>query len=59
MLSSETFDLDSDYKITIPTADYYASDGYKIDQNGVKPNIKTSSEDALLKAFEKIANIEE
>jgi C-terminal processing protease CtpA/Prc len=52
MLSSETFNLDNDYKITLPTADYYASDGYKIDGNGVEPSIKTNSQDALQKAIE-------
>jgi hypothetical protein len=57
MLSSETFYL-GDYKITIPTADYYTSDGYKIDQNGVKPNLKTNSEDALQKTIEIITNLE-
>ena len=58
MLSSETFSLDSGYKITIPTADYYTSDGYRIDQNGVKPNIKTNNNDALQTAFEIITNLE-
>lgn len=52
MLSSETFGLDSGYKLSIPTADYYTSDGYKIDQNGVEPNIK--SKNALKIALEKI-----
>lgn len=47
MLNGEMFDLGKGFKMFIPTADYYSSDGIKIDQKGVKPNIQTKSEDAL------------
>lgn len=47
MLNGEIFKLDKGFKMVIPTADYYTSDGYKIDQNGVKPNIETKQEEAL------------
>lgn len=51
MLNGEMFDLGGNFKMFIPTADYYASDGFKIDQNGVKPNIEIKSEEALTKAM--------
>ncbi len=47
MLNGEFFDLDKGFKMVIPTADYYTSDGFKIDQNGVKPDIETKQEEAL------------
>lgn len=58
MLNSETFVLNEKFEIKIPTADYYTSDGYRIDQNGVEPNIKTNSNDALKTAFEKINSLQ-
>lgn len=56
MLNGEKFDLNHGFHIFIPTADYYASDGYKIDLNGVKPNIETKSEDALKTAINHMGN---
>lgn len=56
MLNGEMFNLDNGFKMFIPTADYYSSDGYKIDQKGVKPNIETKSEEALNKAMSLIKN---
>ena len=47
MLNGEIFDLKSGFSLVIPTATYYTSDGYKIDENGVIPNIETESKDAL------------
>lgn len=47
MLNGEIFVLDKGFKLIVPTADYYTSDGFKIDQNGVKPNIETKEQDAL------------
>ena len=38
----------------IPTADYYTSDGYRIEQNGVKPDIETKSEEALNKVLSEL-----
>jgi C-terminal processing protease CtpA/Prc len=47
MLSGESFDLQNDYSLFVPTADYYTSDGYRIDQKGVKPNIEIKADQAL------------
>lgn len=47
MLNGEMFELDKDFKMVIPTADYYTSDGYRIDQAGVEPDIKVKQEEAL------------
>lgn len=47
MLNGEFFDLNNGFKIVIPTADYYTSDGYRIDQNGVKPDIEVHENEAL------------
>lgn len=47
MLNGEIFDLDKGFKMIIPTADYYTSDGYRIDQNGVQPDIEVKQEAAL------------
>jgi hypothetical protein len=47
MLNGEYFDVDSGFTLIVPTADYYASDGYHIDQQGVKPNIEVKSAEAL------------
>ena len=47
MLNGEIFELDKGFSMLIPTADFYASDGYKIDQNGVTPDAKVKQEDAL------------
>jgi hypothetical protein len=47
MLNGEYFELERGFGMFIPTADYYASDGFRIDQKGVKPNIKVKQEKAL------------
>lgn len=47
MLNGEFFDVTNGFKIIVPTADYYASDGYRIDQKGVVPNVKTKAAEAL------------
>ncbi|MCC5916926.1 MAG: S41 family peptidase [Cryomorphaceae bacterium] len=54
MLNGEMFELAKGFKMVIPTADYYTSDGFRIDQNGVKPNIE--SKDALNEAMKHIGN---
>ena len=56
MLNGEMFNLNKNFKMFIPTADYYTSDGFKIDQKGVKPNIETKSEDALNIAMNHLGN---
>jgi hypothetical protein len=47
MLNGERFDLKSGFSVFIPTADYYTIDGFRIDQNGVDPNIKLEDEDPI------------
>ncbi len=47
MLNGEKFPLGKGFSMYIPTADYYTSDGFRIDQKGVKPDIETKQEEAL------------
>lgn len=47
MLNGEQFKLAGNWTMVIPTADYYTSDGYRIDQKGVNPDIKVKSKEAL------------
>ncbi len=47
MLNGEFFELEKDFKMVIPTADYYTSDGFRIDQKGVKPTIRVKQNEAL------------
>lgn len=47
MLNGELFAVSDGFSVIIPTADYYASDGYRIDQRGVIPDIKVESAKAL------------
>lgn len=54
MLNGEFFTLSSGFSVIVPTADYYTSDGYRIDQNGVKPNIEVVSEYALQYVIENL-----
>ena len=54
MLSVETFPLPHNYKLFVPTASYYTSDGYEIDQQGVKPDHKVSYKKALQYTQEKL-----
>lgn len=56
MLNGEMFELNQGFKMFIPTADYYTSDGYRIDLNGVKPDIETKSEDALTVALNRVVD---
>lgn len=47
MLNGEFFDIKNGFRIIVPTADYYTSDGYRIDKKGVAPTIETKDVDAL------------
>ena len=47
MLTGEEFDLGNGFKLFLPTADYYAADGYRIDQKGVTPDIEVKQDEAL------------
>lgn len=51
MLNAEKFKLYNNFLMYIPTADYYASDGYRIEQNGVQPTIEIKPDDALNKVM--------
>ncbi|MFV8357819.1 S41 family peptidase [Flavobacterium sp. XS1P32] len=54
MLNAEKFSLLNNFYMYIPTADYYTSDGYRIEQNGVLPDIETKSEEALEKVINEL-----
>ncbi|PSR04199.1 MAG: hypothetical protein BRD50_04285 [Bacteroidetes bacterium SW_11_45_7] len=47
MLNAEYFQLADGFSLVVPTADYYTNDGYRIEQNGVEPDIKTDPSNAL------------
>lgn len=47
MLNAEMFELTDGFQLFLPTAEYYASDGYRIDMKGVEPDIKVESGQAL------------
>lgn len=54
MLNGEFFELSNGFSLIVPTADYYTADGYRIDQNGVKPTIETAPETAIKYVLEKL-----
>jgi hypothetical protein len=56
MLSSARFSLPSDFVISVPTANYFTSDGFKIDKIGIIPDIESQSENALIKCLRIIKN---
>jgi len=47
MLNGEQFKLPSGFSVFVPTADYYTRYGYRIDQEGVQPNIELKKEDPV------------
>jgi len=47
MLNAEQFPLPGGYSAWIPTADYYAEDGYRLDQRGVRPDVRAKSANCL------------
>jgi len=47
MLNGEFFSITDGFSMIIPTADYYTSDGFRIDTKGVNPTIITDQEKAL------------
>ena len=53
MLNGEKFEVGNGFTLFIPTADYYTSDGKRIDQIGVAPHIK--SKEALEYVLEEIS----
>ena len=46
MLNGEMFKVKDGFTVIIPTATYYTADGYKIDQQGVSPDVDVKKEDA-------------
>jgi C-terminal processing protease CtpA/Prc len=54
MLNSEEFPLGDGWEIVIPTAEYYAADGFRIDRVGVQPDVVVKSKDALDRTLEMI-----
>ena len=47
MLSGEKFSVGDEFFLTIPTADFYTSDGIRLDGVGVTPDIEVNPKDAL------------
>lgn len=47
MLNGEFFPLQEGFSLVVPTADYYACDGQRLDHKGVEPNIKIKQAEAL------------
>lgn len=56
MLSGTLFNISGKYNLFLPIADFYTSDGVRLEGVGVAPEIETTSEDALEKALELINN---
>ena len=54
MLSATIFEISGKYKLFLPIADFYTYDGIRLEGIGVKPNIETTSENALNKTLELI-----
>ena len=52
MLAAKWFDVNEKYVLMLPIADFYTTDGVRLDQRGVFPNIDVESEKALEKALE-------
>jgi len=47
MLNGEHYDAGAGFILTLPIATYYTSDGYKIDKQGVAPDVAVKPGDAL------------
>ncbi len=47
MLSSTVITVKDDWSLMLPVADYYTSDRFRIEQNGVAPNIEINPKEAL------------
>lgn len=54
MLSASYFDISGKYKLVLPLADFYTYDGIRLEGVGVKPDVETTSGEALNKAMEMI-----
>jgi hypothetical protein len=47
MLNGEMFELSEGFRLFLPTAEYYTADGYRIDMNGVEPDVEIDAKQAL------------
>jgi len=47
MLNGEPFQLSAGFSVFVPTADYYTMQGFRIDQQGVEPDIPVTDEDPV------------
>lgn len=47
LLSAQTFNLDDDIMILVPTNDFVSFEGYRVDKKGVNPDIKVKNQDEL------------
>lgn len=54
MLSSKGFIVNDKYDLYLPIGNYYTTNNFWIEQNGVTPNVEVKLEDALKKALELI-----
>ncbi len=52
MLNGEKFQINEDFILWTPTADYYTADGSRIDKIGVEPNVSVEPVNALTKTLE-------
>lgn len=55
MLSAKAFDINENYELYLPIGNYYTIDNFWIEQNGVKPDIETKSDEAEKKVLELIS----
>ena len=46
LLSGSSFDINENYGVFLPTADYYMFDGFKVDKVGVQPDIEVEASQA-------------
>lgn len=52
MLFASPFRISGKYLLSLPIADFYTSDGFRIEGKGVQPQIETESENALKKGMD-------
>jgi len=52
MLNGERFTINDRFSLFLPTADFYAADGQRLDRVGVEPDVKVDPADTLQKTME-------
>ena len=55
MLAASPFVVSEKYTLMVPIADFYTSDGIRLDRAGVSPDVEVMSDEALNKALEIIS----